>query len=299
MAIMHCQAKAISRSQGRSATAAAAYRAAEKITDERTGEIHDYGKKTGVVGQRIMLPDNAKIDRSTLWNLAEQSEARKDAKVAREWELALPAELNAKERGALALAFGAYLVKRYGVAADITLHGPNAKGDQRNHHAHILTTTRAYDAKTGTLGEKTRSLDCPRTSGQEVAQARQFWAALCNEMLKQTGKEARIDCRTLEAQGIDRPATSHLGPAVTAMERRGIETIHAQRNKAIAQTMQTLDRTRAEPADELDRTPSSLSPRPPEIPQKAPEMGQISAQVEPPTPPPPAKKRSRSDDRER
>ncbi len=99
MSIFHCQAKAISRSAGRSATAAAAYRSGERIIDERTGEVHDYRKKKGVIHKQIFVPKGCRgITRTALWNLAEVAENRKDAKVAREWEVALPAELNSYER---------------------------------------------------------------------------------------------------------------------------------------------------------------------------------------------------------
>ena len=106
MAIYHLSVKAISRSAGRSATAAAAYRAGCKIADERTGEIHDYTRKGGVQSADLVLPDGAPewaFDRSALWNAAESAEKRKDACVAREFEVALPAELFAKSRKRLAL----------------------------------------------------------------------------------------------------------------------------------------------------------------------------------------------------
>lgn len=89
MAIFHCQAKAISRAAGRSATAAAAYRAGVCLKDERTGEIHDYSRKKGIKYSEIIMPDGNTITREQLWNAAEIAEKRKDAKVAREWELAL------------------------------------------------------------------------------------------------------------------------------------------------------------------------------------------------------------------
>ena len=176
MAIYHCQAKSISRAAGRSATAAAAYRAGELIHDERTGEAHDYGKKKGVEYREIITKDGSKISRSELWNCAENAEKRRDAKVAREWEIALPAELSPDQQRELARAFALEIVTRYGVAADLCLHAPSRDGDERNAHAHILTTTRVFDA--GQLGAKTRVLDSPKTSGKEVEAVRQLWAAL-------------------------------------------------------------------------------------------------------------------------
>lgn len=229
MAIFHCQAKAISRASGRSATGAAAYRAGVYLKDERTGEIHDYSRKQGVDHSEIITPDGSKIDRSDLWNRAEEAEKRKDAKVAREWELALPAELNAVERKMLARSFARELASRYGVAADICIHAPSREGDERNHHAHILTTTRTFAA--GSLGAKTRILDSPKTSGKEVERMRSTWADLVNRALERAGHSERIDARSLKAQGIHRPPTIHLGPTATAMERRGIQTERGDLNR--------------------------------------------------------------------
>ena len=105
MAIFHLSVKTVSRSAGRSATAAAAYRAGVEITDERTGEIHDYTRKGGVESAELVLPAGAPewaADRAALWNAAEQAEKRKNSTVAREFEIALPEELSPAERQRLA-----------------------------------------------------------------------------------------------------------------------------------------------------------------------------------------------------
>ncbi|MCD8139725.1 MAG: MobA/MobL family protein [Planctomycetaceae bacterium] len=183
MSIFHCQAKAISRASGRSATAAAAYRAGERIIDERTGEIHDYRRKKGIVHSQIYVPQGVRMmSRSALWNLAEKAEKRKDAKVAREWELALPTELSPLNRMYLAQHFARVIVERYGVAVDMCIHAPGKKGDDRNHHVHVLTTTRVL--RRDGFGEKTRVLDSPRTSGEEVTAVRKIWEQLCNHALE-------------------------------------------------------------------------------------------------------------------
>lgn len=220
MTIFHCQAKSISRATGRSATAAAAYRSGERITDERTGEVHDYRKKQGVIHKQIFVPRGCRgITRTALWNLAEAAENRKDAKVAREWEVALPAELNAYERRDVAREFALAIVERYGVAVDMCIHAPGKKGDDRNHHVHFLTSTRVF--RPDGFGEKTRVLDSPKTSGKEVTAVRQLWERLCNMALARNGVHEHIDHRTLRAQGIDREPTPHLWPIATAIERRG------------------------------------------------------------------------------
>lgn len=219
MAIYHLSIKTVSRSEGRSATAAAAYRAADKITDERTGELHDYTRKGGVAHSEILLPNNAPEwakHRSQLWNEAEQAENRKNSTVAREFEIALPSELPEKERQRLVLDFAKEIVERHQVAADVAIHEPSRGGDNRNHHAHILITTRQL-TETG-FTKKTRELD-DRKSG-EVDHWRKRYADLQNEFFKQNGIDETVDHRTLKAQGIDREPTKHLGVKATNYERR-------------------------------------------------------------------------------
>ena len=219
MAIYHLSVKTIGRSEGRSATAAAAYRAADKITDERTGEIHDYTRKGGVSHTEILLPDNAPTwatNRAELWNAAEQSETRKNSTVAREFEIALPSELSEKERQRLAVDFAKEIVERHKVAADVAIHEPSRGGDNKNHHAHILITTRQLTEDGFT--KKTRELD-DRKSG-EIDRWRERFAELQNERLKKNGVAETVDYRTLKAQGIDREPTKHLGVEATNYERR-------------------------------------------------------------------------------
>ena len=221
MAIYHLSVKTVSRSAGRSATAAAAYRAGVEITDERTGEIHDYTRKGGVESAELVLPAGAPewaADRAALWNAAEQAETRKNSTVAREFEIALPEELSPAERQRLARDLAREIVERHGCAADVAIHAPGKEGDNRNHHAHILLSTRRLGPEGFT--EKTRELDDQKTGPQIVTQWRERFASLQNERLREAGIEARVDHRTLEAQGIDREPTRHLGPAATGYERR-------------------------------------------------------------------------------
>ena len=221
MAIYHLSVKVVSRSAGRSATAAAAYRSGDLIADERTGDTHDYRRRRGVEATAIILPDGAPdwaADRSKLWNAAEAAERRKDATVAREFEIALPHEMSADERKQLAMDFARELVKRHGCAADVAIHAPSAEGDQRNHHAHILLTTRRLTPEG--LGEKTRELDDRKTGPQLVTQWRESFASLQNRYLFEGGHEVAVDCRSLEAQGADREPGLHRGPIANRFERR-------------------------------------------------------------------------------
>ncbi len=228
MSIFHCSAKSISRATGRSATAAAAYRAGERIIDDRTGEVHDYRRKKGVLRTEIFVPQGVRVpSRSALWNMAEVAEKRKDAKVAREWEIALPEELGEWERARLAYDFAKELVKRF--AVDVCIHAPGRKGDDRNFHAHILTSTRVLTPDG--FGEKTRVLDSPRTSGQEVTAIRELWAWRCNLEFAVKGLDGEIDHRSLKAQGIVREPTRHLGVAASSMERRGVQSLRGDENR--------------------------------------------------------------------
>jgi hypothetical protein len=232
MATYHLSAKTISRSHGRSATGAAAYRTGARIIDERTGVIHDYRRRRGVEARLLILPDDAPnwaSDRARLWNAAEQAETRKNSTVAREFEIALPAELDAEQRQRLAVDFAHELVLRHGCAVDVAIHRPGRAGDSRNHHAHLLLTTRRLTAAGFT--EKTRELDDLKTG--EIGRWRERFAEVQNARLREAGVEARVDHRSLEAQAIDREATIHLGPAATALERRGIPTRLGESNREV------------------------------------------------------------------
>ena len=237
MAIYRLSVKPMSRKTGRSATAAAAYRAAERIHDLTTDQVFDYTRKRGVEHAEIVLPAecakqdiNWARDRQALWNAAEQAENRSNSRVAREYELALPHELSKAQRLELVREFAADIANRHGVAVDFAIHAPHRNGDDRNWHAHLMATTRTIEAKG--LGAKAAmewSDGNRRKAGLgkakvELKEIRGLWEVRANEKLKDLGLEIRIDHRSLAAQGIDRTPTTHLGLAVTGMERRGIET---------------------------------------------------------------------------
>ena len=263
MATYHLSAKTISRSHGRSATAAAAYRSGARITDERTGVLHDYRRRRGVEAAFLLLPANAPdwaSDRARLWNAAEQAETRKNSTVAREFEIALPAELDAEQRRRLAADFARELVLRHGCAADVAIHRPGRAGDHRNHHAHLLLTTRRLTAAGFT--EKTRELDDLKSG--EIGRWRARFAEVQNARLRAAGVEARVDHRSLEAQAIDREATIHLGPAATALERRGVPTRLGESNRAVQASHAERQRdAEARPEDERRETEPTRPAEPP------------------------------------
>ena len=235
MASYHLSVKTVQRSGGRSATAAIAYRAAERIECQREGRVHDYRAKTGVEASFILAPEGAPAwaqDRQALWNAAEARETRSNSVTAREWELALPHELDAQGRRLLVEGFARELVGRYGVAADVAIHAPHREGDQRNWHAHVLTTTRSVTAEG--LTDKTRVLDAKATGGPEIAHMRERWAELQNRALERAQVAERVDHRTLAVQreealalgqearadNLDRAPEVKLGPVVSGIERR-------------------------------------------------------------------------------
>ena len=223
MAIYHLTVNTIGRSAGRSATAAAAYRSGAIIACERTGQVHDYTRRRGVEHTEIILPENAPewaTDRAMLWNAAEQSEKRRNSTVAREFEVALPDELNREHRLELVREFSRDLVQRHSMAVDIAIHTPGKKGDHQNHHAHLLCTTRRITPDG--FGDKTRELDEKKRG--EVKHWREQWEKISNRHLEKAGHQARIDHRSLKDQGIDRIPQIHLGVNVIEMERRGIRT---------------------------------------------------------------------------
>lgn len=267
MAIYHCSIKIISRGKGKSAVAAAAYRAGEKITNEFDGETHDYTRKGGVVHTEVLLPDHAPAafsDRAVLWNEVEKIEKAKNAQLAREIELALPRELTREQSISLVREY----VKRHfvaaGMCADICVHDTGGG----NPHAHVMLTMRPFDER-GAWGakqkkeyildrdgnkiydRKKRQYKCksvPATDWNDQTKAEEWraaWAQLCNQCLEQNGHAERIDHRSYERQGIDQIPTVHLGVAASAMEKRGIRTERGDLNREIEVTNQKLRQLKA------------------------------------------------------
>lgn len=234
MAIYHCSIKSISRGAGQSIVASAAYRHACMLENSRTGEVYNYSRKQGVESSDIYLPSGVNQswaqDRSKLWNAAEAAEKRKDARLGREIVLALPAELSASQRRELIGEMACHLAERYGVAVDVAIHQPSRQGDQRNHHAHMLISSRRITSEG--FAEKTRELDDHERGPAEVEHIRNEWARLANRALERAGQHVQIDHRSFRRQELKRMPSLHLGPSASAMERRGILTRLGDRNRA-------------------------------------------------------------------
>jgi len=197
----HCQIKKFSRGKGQSAIAASAYRCGGLIRCDREDRMHDYRRRRGVRFTKIIAPSSSPAwarDRSKLWNNAEAVETRKNSCVAREFEIALPSEVNEDARQELALEFASALVERYGFAIDVAIHDPSTEGDERNHHAHLLATTRTLD-RDG-FGAKTRVLDDRKQGSIETTEIRALWANHQNRVLEQAGVVDRVTHLSLADQ---------------------------------------------------------------------------------------------------
>jgi ATP-dependent exoDNAse (exonuclease V) alpha subunit len=311
MAIYFLNLKTFGRSNHSSAVSAAAYRAGERIRDERTGKTYDHSDRQDVLHKEILLPSRFAADdmswardRANLWNAAEGAEDRKNARVAREYLVALPIELSADARIGLVSGFSRELVERYGFAVDIAIHAPrNFPGsDPRNFHAHLLATTR--EVTLGGLGAKTTlewSDAKRREAGMgpavgELLHVRERWAIAANTALEQAQVGSRIDHRTLRAQGIDREPGPHIPRAAYEMERLGYYSVVAERIRAEHQARVDARLERA-----AETTPPAAEPKNPEEIQKESienwrRYRQAQLQVQPEAAPAESAKRTRNHD---
>ena len=224
MAIYHFSAKAISRAAGSSAVAAAAYRAGERLHDDRLGRTHDFTNKAGVVHSEVMLPDGADeawSDREKLWNDVEAAELRKDAQLAREIEFALPREMTQAQAIELARDFvKAEFVDR-GMIADLNVHWDIGADGEAKPHTHVMLTMREIvvgEDGNATFGAKVR--DWNRT--ELLTHWREAWADHANQRMTELDIDARIDHRSLAAQGIDLEPQLKIGAAASRMAGEGL-----------------------------------------------------------------------------
>lgn len=233
MAIYHFSAKIISRANGSSALAAAAYRSASRLHDQRLDRHHDFSNKAGVVHSEVLLPDGAPEhlrDREKLWNAVEAAELRKDAQLAREIEFAIPRELNEADGIRLARDFvQAEFVDR-GMIADLNVHWDVGADGEAKPHAHVMLALREVDA--GGFGKKNR--DWNRTDLLETWRER--WAGHVNARLAELDIDARIDHRSLEAQGIELEPQGKIGPAAARMAAQGLESERVDEHRDIARS---------------------------------------------------------------
>lgn len=214
MAIYHFSVKVISRAAGSSALASAAYRAASRLHDQRLDRHHDFSNKAGVIHSEVMLPDGAPErfgDREALWNAVEAVEVRKDAQLAREIEFAIPREMSAEDGIALARDFVAREFVDRGMIADLNVHCDIGADGEPKPHAHVMLTMR--EVKEEGFGPKVRDWNATA----QLEHWREAWANHVNQRLAELDIDARVDHRTLAAQGIDLEPQHKIGPAASRM----------------------------------------------------------------------------------
>jgi len=248
MAIYHLHVKVISRKSGQSAVASAAYRSASRLRDERIDRVQDFSNKRGVVHSEILLPENAPehwTDHERLWNDVEAFEVRKDAQLAREVEFAIPREMTQAQGIELARDFAQAEFVDQGMIADLNVHWDIGEDGMPKPHAHVMLTMREVDEDG--FGKKVR--DWNRT--EMVERWRERWAELVNERLAELDIDARIDHRSLEAQGIGLEPQTQIGAPAQRIEGEGIEAAdRADMHREIARN--NGERIIADPSIALD-----------------------------------------------
>ena len=321
MAIFHCETKPVQRSSGRSAVAASAYRTASSLKDERTGKTHNYSNKQGVVKTDCFLFQNGekvKLDRAELWNTSERVEKRSDSRTARDYIINLPYELTEQQRAELAEQIAEHIAQKFNVAVDYAIHLPDVDkgGDERNHHVHILTTTRHAKLDQNNvivLGDKAdiekknsdlKKLGKPVTQ-QIIKDIRKDVADLINASLEKANIDKRVDSRSYAEQGKTQLPTIHLGVEHTNIQRKGGETHKTKINDLVHQAnaeqwQGTLDEYIDKTIYDLEQqiiVKSRKQPEPQPTPEHKPVIGKPVAPVtvapieQPQTPPKPQPER--------
>jgi Ti-type conjugative transfer relaxase TraA len=241
LAIYHFSAKVIGRSGGRSAIASAAYRAGERLHDDKLDRDHDYTDKAGVVHRAVILPAGAPerwADRGTLWNEVEAGEKRRDAQLARDIEISLPRELGKAEAIRLAEDFVREQFVARGMVADLNVHWTQARDGGEQPHAHIMLTMREVVlGKGGPDGREAAGFGKKVVDWNDRDLLRSWrvrWATLANERLAALGLDVAIDHRSLQDQGIALEPQNKIGPAGARREDRGEQAERAAEHEAIA-----------------------------------------------------------------
>lgn len=231
MAIYHFSAKIISRKAGSSAVASAAYRAAERLHDDRLNRNHDFTNKAGVIHSEVMLPEGALerlSDRTTLWNEIEAKEKRYDAQLAREVEFSIPREMNEKQGVQLARDFVDEQFVKRGMVADLNVHWDKAADGSPKPHAHVMLSMRHVDGQG--FGKKVANWN----DRGLLKDWREAWSAHVNERMAELLLEGRIDHRSYADQGIELEPQHKIGPAASRRPSQGLESERIEDHARIA-----------------------------------------------------------------
>ena len=259
MAIYHFSAKIISRANGSSAVASAAYRSASDLFDERLERHHNFSNKSGVVHSEVLLPEGAPErlhDRTTLWNEVEATEKRKDAQLAREVEFSIPREMNRDQGISLARDFVKQQFVDRGMVADLNVHWDHAEDGSPKPHAHVMLAMR--EVGPDGFGQKERDWN----RNELLQEWREAWSAHVNERLAELGIDTRIDHRSYAEQGIALEPQHKIGPAASRRPGQGLKAERIEDHARIAR--ENGERIIADPTVALDaitRTQATFTTR--------------------------------------
>ena len=257
MPVPHLEIRIVQRSKGSSAVAGAAYQAGEKLFSEYDQKSKDHRRKQPeVLYTEIMFPANAPpeyADRATLWNAVEEVEKQWNSQLARRFILALPREVPTEMYPQMMQEYCRKHFVSKGMCCDFAIHDPDPPG--HNPHCHIMLTMRAID-ENGKWLPKSRKVYDLDENGERIRlpsgnwkshkedtvdwneqyhaeEWRHGWELVQNKYLELAGSPERVDMRSYERQGLDKIPTVHMGAAVCALERKGIETNIGNLNRDI------------------------------------------------------------------
>lgn len=240
MASYHLSTDIVKRSLGYSAVAASAYANGIDFYNERAGKLEAYGQKRGIFHSEILAPESAPdwiFNRHELWNRVERFEKRGDAQVARTMVLALPHELPDEDKIAIVNEFARDMFVSQGFVVDAGFHRADRRGDQRNDHAHLVISLRPVEGDDFAKKKPRDFMD----KEEKLEFWRERWASYQNKALKEAGFDTTVDHRTLEAQGIDRAPTVHMGRKAMLLERRGEGSELGDLNREIEEHNRQID----------------------------------------------------------
>ena len=240
---VHFSVKMVKRSEGQSSVSKAAYRSGEKLYDERRGQTFDWTHKDDILHSEILAPDNSPefvYDRNKLWNVVEKEERQKNAQPARDITAALPRELSLEQNKELVRKFVKENFVSRGMIADFSIHESEASDGGKNPHVHLLLTMKEI---TEDGFKKTKNRDWNKKS--LLKDWREQWTNIINDALDEADALVRFDHRTLEAQGIDREPTFHLGIQASNMEDKGIETDKGNRLRHVVHLNKAMETAKA------------------------------------------------------
>lgn len=224
MALYHLHYDIITRGKGKSAVGSALYQLRARGCDERTGYSMDYSRRKDNVKFFAMAPDccpfplTGKKDLIDFWNAATFAEKRKDAQLARDFDIALQSEFSLDENAQCVREWVEKYFSSRGLVATVAIHEPHMdrEGNSNNNwHAHIMVSMRGVNAA-GFNEKKDRDSNAKNF----LLEIRKGWADICNAHFIANGIAQSISEKTLKAQGIDRKPQEHRGSRDVNIERR-------------------------------------------------------------------------------